>query len=142
MTEPSDILKRAEPFMSQCGPCDFGLVEMGCACPDGDFRPIIADLCREVERLRAELDRAEAGVRAEAAAHLRKIADCRREYLKPGMPEDQLEAISTQVFDLDIAADIVTGDLQPLYGLLPSWRWTDEMIEHLNATERTTPEPA
>lgn len=50
-----DVVKRAAPFMATCGPCDFGLAEFGCACPEGDFRPIVADLVAEVERLRSLL---------------------------------------------------------------------------------------
>lgn len=46
-----DVVQRAEPFMRQCGPCDYGL-SMGCSCPEGDFRPIVVDLVAEVERLR------------------------------------------------------------------------------------------
>lgn len=47
-----DVVQRAQPFMAQCGPCDFGLADFGCACPTGDFRPIVADLVAEMERLR------------------------------------------------------------------------------------------
>jgi len=39
-------------WLNQCGPHDFGLSEYGCACPDGDPRPVIASLVAEVERLR------------------------------------------------------------------------------------------
>lgn len=44
-------------WLKQCGPCDFGLHEMSCACPpgDADYRPVMARLVCEVERLRAEL---------------------------------------------------------------------------------------
>lgn len=52
-----DVVDRARPFMLQCGPCDYGLPEYGCNCPEGDFRPIVSDLVTEVERLRAELER-------------------------------------------------------------------------------------
>lgn len=47
-----DILDRAEPFLNQCGSCDAGL-PMSCTCPSGDYRPVMLDLVREVERLRA-----------------------------------------------------------------------------------------
>jgi cellulase/cellobiase CelA1 len=49
MTE--DLLKRAEPFLNQCGSCDAGL-SAACNCPTGDYRPVMLDLVREVERLR------------------------------------------------------------------------------------------
>jgi hypothetical protein len=48
----ADLLKRAEPFLSQCGTCDVGL-PYACNCPTGDFRPVMLDLVREVERLRS-----------------------------------------------------------------------------------------
>ena len=49
-----DVIKRAEPFLQQCGSCDAGLL-MSCTCPQQDFRPVMLDLVREVERLRALL---------------------------------------------------------------------------------------
>jgi hypothetical protein len=51
MTE--DILSRAEPFLNPCGSCDAGM-PMSCTCPTGDYRPVMLDLVREVERLRAK----------------------------------------------------------------------------------------
>lgn len=47
-----DILTRAVPFLNQCGSCDAGL-PMSCSCPTGDYRPVMLELVREVERLRA-----------------------------------------------------------------------------------------
>lgn len=47
-----DIIKRAERFLNQCGSCDAGL-PMGCTCPRDDYRPVMLELVREVERLRA-----------------------------------------------------------------------------------------
>lgn len=46
-----DLLKRAEPFLTQCGSCDYGL-HVPCTCPKPDYRPVMLDLVREVERLR------------------------------------------------------------------------------------------
>jgi hypothetical protein len=46
-----DLLKRAEPFLNVCGSCDIGMGS--CTCPAGDYRPVMLDLVREVERLRA-----------------------------------------------------------------------------------------
>lgn len=42
-----------EQYGRQCGPCDFGLVEFACQCPQGDPRWVIHMLCDEVEHLRA-----------------------------------------------------------------------------------------
>lgn len=39
-------------WLVQCGPCDYGLVEMGCACPEGEPRAVIQDLIAEIRRLR------------------------------------------------------------------------------------------
>lgn len=47
-----DLLKRAEPFLNVCGACDLGMPTL-CNCPTGDSRPVMLDLVREVERLRA-----------------------------------------------------------------------------------------
>jgi hypothetical protein len=47
----SDLIERARPFLQQCGSCDAGL-PMSCTCPTGDYRPVMADLVAEVERLR------------------------------------------------------------------------------------------
>lgn len=48
----SDPIKRAEPFLTQCGSCDAGL-PMSCTCPTGDYRPVMSDLVDEVLKLRA-----------------------------------------------------------------------------------------
>ena len=47
-----EITEIRDKWLKQCGPCDFGLVEFGCQCPEGDPRWIIQMLCDEVERLR------------------------------------------------------------------------------------------
>lgn len=47
-----DLLARAAPFLNVCGSCDAGL-PTSCTYPKGDFRPVMLDLVREVERLRA-----------------------------------------------------------------------------------------
>jgi hypothetical protein len=54
----TDILARAEPFLNQCGSCAADL-PAACTRTAADFRPVMLDLVREVERLRAELDRRE-----------------------------------------------------------------------------------
>lgn len=54
MTDP---IQRAEPFLNQCPSCDAGL-PAACNCPSGDYRPVMLDLVREVEKLRAELNAA------------------------------------------------------------------------------------
>jgi len=51
-----DLLKRAEPFLNQCGSCDLGL-PYSCNCPTGDFRPVMSELAIEVQRLRSVLDK-------------------------------------------------------------------------------------
>jgi hypothetical protein len=50
-----DLLKRADPYLTQCGSCDYG-VHVPCTCPQPDRRPVMLDLVREVERLRAQLE--------------------------------------------------------------------------------------
>lgn len=47
-----DLIARAVKASAQCGPCDFGLVEFGCSCKDGeDPRAVIVDLIRAVEQM-------------------------------------------------------------------------------------------
>lgn len=64
-------------------------------------------------------------------AKLRWVAAARRTYLD-GMPADMRRLVELQVDTLEMAARIVEGDLEPLYGLLPSWLWTDQMHAALN----------
>lgn len=56
-----DLLSRAAPFLNQCGPCDYGL-PTSCTCPAGDWRAVMAELVREVERLRVITEAARAFV--------------------------------------------------------------------------------
>jgi hypothetical protein len=49
----TDVIERAKPFLQQCASCDYGL-PMSCTCPAKDFRPVMLELVREVERLREE----------------------------------------------------------------------------------------
>lgn len=43
-----------EQYLKQCGPCDFGLFQFPCQCPEGDPRWVIQMLCDEVDRLRTQ----------------------------------------------------------------------------------------
>ena len=70
--------------------------------------------------------------RREIVELLRLVAEGRREYAKPHDGTDGAGAqvaafIRAEASDFDTAANIAEGSLLPLYGLLPSWRWTDEM---------------
>lgn len=47
-----DPVYRARPFLTLCGPHDVGVMEVGCACPSGDYRPVMARLVDEIVRLR------------------------------------------------------------------------------------------
>lgn len=65
---------------------------------------------------------------------LRAAAAGRQEYAKSISTTEtnrvmvrQREDLELQASTLDQAAAIVDGSLEPLYGLLPSWRWTPEM---------------
>jgi hypothetical protein len=51
--EPLDLTAITSEFLQQCGPHDFGVDNAGCNCPTRDYRPVMLDLVREVERLRA-----------------------------------------------------------------------------------------
>lgn len=47
-----DILDRAKPFLVECPICDYGIGKP-CVCPEGDYRPVMLELVREIEWLRA-----------------------------------------------------------------------------------------
>lgn len=51
----SDLLARADKFLTPCGSCDLGM-PMDCTCPAADYRPIMAELYNEVAALRALID--------------------------------------------------------------------------------------
>lgn len=53
-----DVLTRAEPWLTQCGPCDFG-IHTRCTCPLGDYRPVMLALVEEIQRLRQRTDNIE-----------------------------------------------------------------------------------
>lgn len=59
-------------------------------------------------------------------ALLRYAASARREYLA-GAPEDLRQIVEAECATLDAAAELAEGNMRPLYGWLPSWRWTEEM---------------
>ncbi len=88
------------------------------------------DAQKRVRELRAEKELALASLSAAAAG--------RREYAE-AIPEDETnpslaESRMLLLFEagvLERAAAVVDGDRRPLYGWLPSWRWTDEMVERM-----------
>lgn len=78
--------------------------------------------------------------RAKVAEELRAVAAGRGEYLpnedalwQAVHAADSHALIAAEVDALDQAARIVEGDTAPLYSLLPSWRWSDEMNAELDA---------
>ncbi len=68
------------------------------------------------------------------AALLRYAAEGRREYLLD-VPVDMRPLVEVEVSTLESAAVVAEGRLDPLYGWLPSWRWTDEMSNRLRSEE-------
>ena len=69
---------------------------------------------------------------AERIALLRMAAAGRREYAEGQGIQSIKNDLELQAVTLESAARIMEGSLTPLYGLLPSWRWTDEMVEKTN----------
>lgn len=49
----ADALRRAEPWLQQCGWCDAGLTT-SCTCPNGDPRGVISALVNALEHQAAE----------------------------------------------------------------------------------------
>jgi len=66
----------------------------------------------------------------ERIALLRLAAQGRREYAKEA-PDTWKETLESQAEALESAAQIMEGKLSPLFGLVPSWMWTEEMQKDL-----------
>lgn len=75
---------------------------------------------------------------ADIAAKLRRGAAGRREYAASTPPT--AEILNQEAVVLDSAAIVAAGDLKPMFGWMPSWRWTPEMNEWLAATARLAEE--
>lgn len=80
------------------------------------------------------------GLRQGIAALLREIAAGRLEYAAGYSHNEKNPALVAQKRSLEIeaatleaAAKIAEGDSGPLYGLLPSWRWSEAMTAALYA---------
>lgn len=90
----------------------------------GDIERFVTErreLRRELADTREKLDAAENA--QETRVRLLKLAaDGRREYAKSAGPLVSV-ALTGEAEVLDAAIKIVEGDDEPLYGLLPSWRW-------------------
>ena len=105
----------------------------------GDEDPrLLGDL--RVQRL-GDVDVAEEPVRAAERARLaavfRRVAAGRREYAKTAQMDYTARWLRHEADLFEAAALITEGDLKPLYGLLPSWRWDDEMNARLAAGGRS-----
>jgi hypothetical protein len=87
---------------------------------------VAAGLAAVVPLARAE---GVAAGRTAAAAPLRAAADARREYAALREAGDPPAALGLRVEAelLEAAARVADGDLCPMCGWLPSWRWTAEM---------------
>lgn len=92
--------------------------------------------------IRDAREAARAEVRAEIAALLRTCAAGRTEYAGSYPAHavqalrEQRRTLETEAEVLESAAKIAEGDDGPLYGLLPSWRWTEDMERKLFRKER------
>ena len=52
MADGLDLEAITREFLNQCGRCDYGMVEYGCACTDSDYRPPMSQLVRVIEQMR------------------------------------------------------------------------------------------
>lgn len=50
-----EALKRAEPWGTPCGSCDYGM-PVSCTCAQGDPRIVVAELINVINQLRATAD--------------------------------------------------------------------------------------
>lgn len=73
---------------------------------------------------------------AAAAGRLRRASSGRAEYASRFPEGAQRDVLESEALILRLAADVVLGDDGPLYGWLPSWRWTDEMTARLRVDRR------
>jgi len=78
--------------------------------------------------------------RAELAALLRTCAAGRTEYAGGYSLQEtnhalraQRAALESEACALEAAAKVVEGDVHAVMGLLPSWRWTEEMRARLSS---------
>jgi hypothetical protein len=78
------------------------------------------------EGSRSTGDTPEAAERARLAAVLRRVAAGRAEYAT-NAPDGAARWLAHEASLFEVAARIVEGDGRPLFGLLPSWRWDDEV---------------
>ena len=75
-------------------------------------------------------------IRRQVAEELRAVASGRSEYLDGDVSfadADPRVLMGAEVITLQTAAEIVEGDITPLFSLLPAWRWTDEMNAQVDA---------
>lgn len=70
------------------------------------------------------------------------VAEGRAEYIQVAPDMQKKEALESEVATLWQAARIAVGDMQPLYGLLPSWRWTPAMNGALRGSPSSGPATA
>lgn len=61
------------------------------------------------------------------AERLRACAAGRREYARSCEGTEDGRALLVEAATFESAAEVAEGSLEPLYGALPSWRWTPEM---------------
>jgi len=69
MPESLDLAEVRATWLRQCGPCDYGLVEHGCTCPPGDYRPVLLRAVDELEQARRDRDDAKAALAQVRALH-------------------------------------------------------------------------
>jgi uncharacterized Zn finger protein (UPF0148 family) len=55
-SEPLNLDAITAEWLQECGPHDYGVISTGCACPEGDYRPVMLRLVDEVRHLRADID--------------------------------------------------------------------------------------
>lgn len=111
------------------------------AAPDDLDAQRVADITEEcAQEARRFVRDARAGLRQEVAGLLREVAAGRLEYAagyshneKNPVLVAQKRSLETEAATLEAAAKIAEGDTGPLYGLLPSWRWSEEMTAALYA---------
>lgn len=84
------------------------------------------EITAERDQLLTALRAAAAGQREYAAMCMNKASESQRRERR----EHELTAVT-----LETAIQFVKGDPAPLYMLLPSWRWTDDMVREIKESD-------
>ncbi len=65
---------------------------------------------------------------------LRLAAKGRRMYME-NAPDDQRDVLEIEAITLEKAVKVLEGNTAYMYGWLPTWMWTEDMVKRVNDPE-------